>query len=389
MSFRELRSRSARSRCSGRCGSATARCDPPPRQEAFLLLSDVEVFFGGAAGGGKSGRAADGRAAVRRRPRLPRPAPAAEPDRAAARGRADRALPRLARRHQGALDGRDKDLALPRPRPHRRRRRNARASATSPTPAMSRRYAGSSYSLPRLRRAHPLRRTPLPAHVPRAAPANHRHRARRRPRRHHASRTCPLRVRATSNPGGPGHRGSRTASSTPPPATPASSSCPPGSPTTRTSTTTTYLDTLAQLPTAERERLLHGDWEIPDDGELFQRDWFTTHRTPPAPRPEHHARCATGTSPPPNPQPRQPRPRLDRRAPPRATTDASGNFYITDIVRTPGPAGDVRINPAPPGSSAFHIAAASTSVALVKLLADKELIRTSSGKTVTPRFRCL
>jgi ankyrin repeat protein len=41
------------------------------------------------------------------------------------------------------------------------------------------------------------------------------------------------------------------------------------------------------------------------------------------------------------------------------------------VYPTPGPAGDVRINPAPPGSSAFHIAAASTSVALVKLLADK------------------
>ena len=38
---------------------------------------------------------------------------------------------------------------------------------------------------------------------------------------------------------------------------------------------------------------------------------------------------------------------------------------------TPGPAGDVRINPAPPGSSAFHIAAASRNVALVRMLADK------------------
>ena len=62
-----------------------------------------------------------------------------------------------------------------------------------------------------------------------------------------------------------------------------------------------------QLPTAERERLLHGDWEIPDDGELFQRDWFTLiepHQLPPA----TPARCATGTSPRPNPAPPTPTP---------------------------------------------------------------------------------
>jgi hypothetical protein len=35
-----------------------------------------------------------------------------------------------------------------------------------------------------------------------------------------------------------------------------------------------YEARLAELPLAERERLLHGDWEIPDDGELFQRSWF-------------------------------------------------------------------------------------------------------------------
>lgn len=36
-----------------------------------------------------------------------------------------------------------------------------------------------------------------------------------------------------------------------------------------------YASTLADLPPAERERLLHGNWNIPDDGELFQRAWFT------------------------------------------------------------------------------------------------------------------
>lgn len=40
------------------------------------------------------------------------------------------------------------------------------------------------------------------------------------------------------------------------------------------------------------------------------------------------------------------------------------------VYPTPGPTGDVRLNPVPPGSSALHIAAHSNSVALVKMLAD-------------------
>lgn len=41
------------------------------------------------------------------------------------------------------------------------------------------------------------------------------------------------------------------------------------------------------------------------------------------------------------------------------------------VYPTGGPAGDVRINPAPPGSSAMHIAASSGSVELVRLLAGR------------------
>jgi len=41
------------------------------------------------------------------------------------------------------------------------------------------------------------------------------------------------------------------------------------------------------------------------------------------------------------------------------------------VYPTSGPVGDVRINPAPPGSTAFHIAANSDCLELVKLLADK------------------
>jgi ankyrin repeat protein len=51
--------------------------------------------------------------------------------------------------------------------------------------------------------------------------------------------------------------------------------------------------------------------------------------------------------------------------------DAGADPNRQTLYPTAGPAGDVRINPAPPGSSAFHIAASSHNLALVKMLADR------------------
>ena len=51
--------------------------------------------------------------------------------------------------------------------------------------------------------------------------------------------------------------------------------------------------------------------------------------------------------------------------------DAGADPNRQTLYPTSGPVGDVRINPAPPGSSAFHIAADSDCLALVKMLADK------------------
>ena len=82
---------------------------------------------------------------------------------------------------------------------------------------------------------------------------------------------------------------------------------------------------------AERERLLNGDWEIPDDGELFQRDWFPIDRARPAARTSTVAvrywdLAATEPSPA-NPDP-------DWTVGLRLDLDPnSGIFYITDIVR--------------------------------------------------------
>ena len=51
--------------------------------------------------------------------------------------------------------------------------------------------------------------------------------------------------------------------------------------------------------------------------------------------------------------------------------DAGADPNRQTVYPTGGPAGDVRINPAPPGSSALHIAASSGSVELLRLLAGR------------------
>ncbi len=62
-----------------------------------------------------------------------------------------------------------------------------------------------------------------------------------------------------------------------------------------------------------------------------------------------------------------------------ALLDAGADPNAQTQYPTAGPAGDVRINPAPPGSSPFHVAASSGSLALVRLLggrkADPNLVR--------------
>ena len=151
-------------------------------------------------------------------------------------------------RHEGALDRRAQQWRFPGP---------ATAGAGGATLTFGylanrndvRRYLGTSYSLHRLRRADPLRRDQLPAHVPRPAPAD-RQRSHRLGAAPDGTRLAdvPPRSAPTSNPGGPGHSWVKNRFVDPQAAHPASSTSPPASPTTPTSTTTTYLDTLAKLP---------------------------------------------------------------------------------------------------------------------------------------------
>lgn len=91
-----------------------------------------------------------------------------------------------------------------------------------------------------------------------------------------------------------------------------------------------YSASLDQLPPSERARLLNGDWEIPDEGELFQREWFEVIDRSALPEKTRAVRfwdlAAT------EPGPASPDPdytvglRLD-------LDEKSGVFFITDIVR--------------------------------------------------------
>ena len=71
----------------------------------------------------------------------------------------------------------------------------------------------------------------------------------------------------------------------------------------------------------------------------------------------------------------------------RSLLDRGADPNRQTVYPTPGPSGDVRINPAPPGSSALHIAASSGSVRLVTMLAeaggDPNLVRNDGHSPLT------
>ena len=140
----------------------------------------------------------------------------------------------------------------------------------------------------------------------------------------------PIRVRSASNPGGPGHNWVKNRFVDPETRHLDVLYLPSRLADNPHLDSATYIGTLGEMPHAERERLLHGDWEIPDDGELFQRHWFEIiepHQLPPMTTSVRYWDLA-GTAP--NPANRDPdwtvglRLDLDKQ---------TGIFYISDLVR--------------------------------------------------------
>jgi predicted phage terminase large subunit-like protein len=84
----------------------------------------------------------------------------------------------------------------------------------------------------------------------------------------------PVRMRATSNPGGSGHGWVKTRFVDPATRAEGAIFLPSRLEDNPFINRKAYLESLTKLPGSERERLLRGDWEITDDGELFQRSWF-------------------------------------------------------------------------------------------------------------------
>jgi predicted phage terminase large subunit-like protein len=148
----------------------------------------------------------------------------------------------------------------------------------------------------------------------------------------------PLRVRSASNPGGPNHARVKARFVDPNSRHPGAVFLPARLADNPFIDQVAYAKTLAHLPLADRERLLHGDWEIPDDGELFQRDWFPIVEPRDVPEGNEAVRYWDLAATEPGPANRDPDYTVGLRL---DLHRASGVFYITDIVRTRKAPGEI------------------------------------------------
>ena len=343
---------------------------PTPKQEAFLMLTAYEVFYGGAAGGGKTAallmsalQYADvpGYHALLLRPSL-----------------AELALPGnlIDLSHEwlaltkAVWNGELKQWRFP------GRHRSGAGGATLTFGYLAddndvARYAGSSFSylgfdeLTRFpeqhyRRMQRVLRQPTGMQRGEAAPDGI------------CLADVPPRIRSASNPGLTHHEWVRARFVDPqtrPDAVVYLPSCMADNPYLDQ---TTYMQTLAHLPTAERERLLNGNWLIPNDGELFKRGWFPIIEPGDVPATTCALRywdlAAT------EPSAANPDPdwtvglRLE-------LSPATGVFYITDLIRERKAAGAVEQLVAATARSDGHD---------VEIVIEQE--GGASGKAVSERF---
>jgi predicted phage terminase large subunit-like protein len=302
---------------------------PSPRQEAFLLLDAFEIFFGGAAGGGKSLALlmaalqysdVPGYAALILRPTL---------------SELQLAGGLIGLSHDWLAGGRASWSAETRswrfPGPGRKTGAGGASLSfgyLATTDDLGR-YAGTSYSylgfdeLTRFEEGHYRRmfrvlRQPSEASAGPAAPDG--------------TRLCdvPVRLRSASNPGGPGHAWVKARFVAPETRHPEVLFLPSRLADNPYLDRAEYEARLAELPLAERERLLHGDWDIPDDGELFQRGWFELLERGQLPAGMRAVRFWDLAGSEPSSANRDP----DYTVGLRLELDpSSGSFYISDIVR--------------------------------------------------------
>ncbi len=300
---------------------------PTPRQEAFLRLQAREGLYGGAAGGGKSVALAmsalqycdvPGYHALILRPSLP------EFDLPG--GLIDLTHQWLARSN-AQWSGDTRTWTFPGPGPAGTGGATLRFGYLDGIKDVHR-YSGSSFAYvgfdelvrflePEYRRMfRVLRQPPADATLP-AAPDGT------------TLTQVPIRARATSNPGGPGH-GWVKAHFVDPATRPAGVIFLPSRLTDNPHLDhVDYIASLSLLPNAERQRLLHGDGEVPRRRALPPR-LVRPHRTPPTPR-QHSLRPLLGPAAT-EPSPANSDPdytvglRLDLH-------EKTGTYYVTDIVR--------------------------------------------------------
>jgi predicted phage terminase large subunit-like protein len=307
---------------------------PAPRQEAFLRLSHREVLYGGAAGGGKSVALlmaalqysdVPGYHALLLRPCL-----------------TEFELPGgLIELAHEWLDGSEAHWSGENRSWHfRGPGRNGTGGASMRFGYLdgakdATRYAGSSFSFigfdelvrfeeTEYRRVFRMLRGPKEASG--AAPDGT------------TIAVVPQRVRATSNPGGPNHNWVKTYFVDEATRPDDVLFMPSRIGDNRYLNREAYEAALEKLPRVERERLLNGDWEVPDEGDVFQRHWLQIVDRTALPAPLDAVRfwdlAAT------EPTPNRPDPdwtvglKLERHEP-------SGMFYVTSIVRARKAAGGI------------------------------------------------
>jgi predicted phage terminase large subunit-like protein len=345
--------------------------EPTPRQEAFLLLPFKEVFFGGAAGGGKSAALlmsalqfcdVPGYHALLLRPSLT--------ELQLPGGLIDLAHNWLAT-SRAQWNGDTKTWRFPGP---------GRSGADGASLGFGYladtndlvRYSGTSYSYlgfdeltrfteQQYRRMFRVVRQPHRTPGAPAAPDGT------------TLTDVPVRVRAASNPGGPGHSWVKQRFVATESRHDGALFVPSSLADNPHLNQADYAATLAELPTAERERLLNGNWEIPDDGELFQRNWFPIiepHQLPDNTRAVRYWDLA-GTEP--SSANRDPDYTVGLRL---DLHDKTGNLYIRDIIR---------VRKAPGAIEELVAQTARSDGTSVAICIEQE--PGSAGKTVTDRYK--